>query len=362
MVKNISKVILILTVIFLSSCLGVEKVSLGEGNNAKIVKVKKGRPALTYKKGDLLNNLDWEGRQGVTVETQKNQIVLNASSLKGGVVFSNSINYDYRGGLAIRIKARAEGASPKLRLQLTDAFGLVANGKTLDEKIIIEDEVRNYYFDLGGAFIQSYPEVKEVNGAYINSIKMLVNPEGQTFSGKLIIEEIQVIMRDEVIRKKRLIPIGTPGGLITDFSEGIDDWKGSGSYELSNTGNLLKIVASDVGAKYESINREIPTMNFKNHKKIKALIKVEGDSDVAVRIDLIDFFGNVTNKRPIYKRIYPSSNYQEVIFDFSNRFDQSYPKQIEVDPTRIVKVKLMLNSGLMPYSGTVLVDKLEVIE
>lgn len=349
-------------VLFLSSCLGVEKVTLGDGNDAKTVKVKKGKPALTYKRGDLLNNNEWQGTEGLTVESQKNSLSINASSLKGASLFIKSINYDYRGGLAIRIKARAQGDSPKLRLQLTDAFGLVANGKTLDEKIIVEDEVRNYYFDLGGAFIQSYPEVREVNGAYINSLKMLINPEGQAFTGKIIIEEIKVIMRDEVIRKNKLIPIGTPGGLLTDFAEGIEDWKGNGVYEISNTGNLMNIKSSLAGPKYEAIERKIPTMNFKNHTRLKAMIKVEGDSDVAVRIDLIDYFGNITNERPIYKRLYPSSDYQEVVFDFKGRFGQSYPKKIEVDPTRIVKVKLMLNPGLMPYSGTVLVDKLEVIE
>lgn len=359
--RIVSISILISAIYLLSACLGVEKVTLGDGADAKIIKVKKGKPALTYKKGDLLSNNQWAGNEGLNVEYQKNQLVIDASSVKGGVIYSKTINYDFRGGLAVRIKARAEGGSPKLRFQLTDAFGLVANGKTLDEKIMEEDEVRNYYFDLNGAFIQSYPEVKEVNGAYINSIKLLIDPEGGIFSGKVIIEEIKVIMSSEVIRKKKLCPIGTPGGLITDFSEGITDWKGNSAYELSNEGNLLKLVANQVGPKYESIKRDIPTINFKNHTKLKARIKLEGDSDMAIRVDLIDFLGNVTNKRPIYLRIYPSSDYQEVILDFKNRFNQSYPKQIEVDPTRIVKIKLMLNPGLMPYSGTVLVDKLEAI-
>ena len=356
------KIVYIVLVAFLvQSCLGVEKVTLGDGSDAKTIKLKKGKPALTYKKGDLLNNLDWESSEGLTLEIQKDEIKLEGAEVKGASLSSKTINYDYRGGLAIRIKARAEGSSPKLRVQLTDVLGVIANGKTLDAKIEVEDEVRNYYFDLGGAFIQSYPVIKQVNGAYVNSIKILVNPEGQRFTGKVFIEEIEVIKRDEVIRKGKICPIGTPGGLITDFSEGIKDWKGNGAYELSNGGNMLQIDAVDAGPKYQAIKRGIATMNFKNHTRIKALIKVEGDSDVAVRIDLIDFFGNVTNKRPIYKRLYPSSDYQEVIFDYNNRFDQSYPKQIEVDPTRIVKIKLLLNAGLMPYTGKVLVDKLEVI-
>lgn len=346
----------------LTSCLGVEKVSLGDGDNARTVRVKKGKPALTFKKGDLLNNNKWEVSEGAQLESQKDRLIISSSSVKNAKLLSNTINYDFRGGLGIRIKARAEGNSPKLRLQLTDVFGNVANGKTLDAKIIIEDDVRNYYFDLGGAFIQSYPEVKEVKGAYINNISFLINPEGGSFSGKIIIEEIEVIMRDEVVRKKKLIPVGAPGGVITDFSEGISDWKSNGSYELTNEGNLLKLVSEEVGPRYESFSREIPTINFKEHTKLKALVKLEGDEEVALRFDLIDFFGNVTNKRPIYMMVKPSSEYQEIIFDFKNRFDQSYPKQVEIDPSRIVKIKGMLNPGLMPFSGSILIDKLEVIK
>ncbi len=99
-----------------------------------------------------------------------------------------------------RVKARAEGDSPLLRITVKDKKGYDSNGDPVVNKIEVSNEFKNYYYDFKGKWKQSWPDAQELNPETIKEILMMVNAGGTPapYTGKIYIDEIEVITEQQM--------------------------------------------------------------------------------------------------------------------------------------------------------------------
>ncbi len=145
----------------------------------------------------------WSGSDKIALE-RKNDI-LNITCVEAGPgyeTFGKDINPVNMAGEShiLRVKARAETASPDLRINLKDKSGLVNNEFPIVIKIDVSEEFKNYYYDYSGKWTQSWPDAQKLNPEIIQSVLMFVNPGGQpaAYTGKIYIDEIEVISEKQM--------------------------------------------------------------------------------------------------------------------------------------------------------------------
>lgn len=99
-----------------------------------------------------------------------------------------------------RVKARAEGAAPDLRITLKDKKGYDSNGDPVVQKIEVSDTFKNYYYDFKDKWRQSWPEAQVLNPEVIKEVLMMINAGGQPtpYTGKIYIDEIEVITEKQM--------------------------------------------------------------------------------------------------------------------------------------------------------------------
>ncbi len=99
-----------------------------------------------------------------------------------------------------RLKARAEGDAPLLRMTVKDKKGYDSNGDPVVNKIEVSEEFRNYYYDFKGKWKQVWPEAQELNPETIKEILMMINAGGAPtpYTGKIYIDEIEVITEQQM--------------------------------------------------------------------------------------------------------------------------------------------------------------------
>lgn len=386
---------LILGALFLASCAGFEKIALFQGRST----VSLGEPALMFNKGDI-TQLKWEGNSPDVVEVSEDGIVLNKDNTKKGnrnsYVYLDVDNVDFRGDLAIVINAKIEGGKPaKLRLELIDKDGHIANGKDLTNLIRVTDNFVEYTYKTEGSFTQLVPELADVNPSNIKQIRFVFAPTSKAHEGTLKIKDVKIKVGTETAPKKNLGPTGKDGGLIADFTKGVKGWvaKGSGM-SVSKGKKSLRVDAVNVGPNYQSISSKIDLIDLSNHKVIKVRVKVYGDVKPFLRLDVQDINGSVSNFAPVWLELNEVSNinkvstetspetsirkedgsielspieltagpqYVDYYFDFTKRFKQSYPKTLTLDEKRINKIILYLNPGYNRYSGQVYIESIESV-
>mgnify|MGYP006142892549 CR=1 FL=1 len=243
---------------------------------------------------------------------------------------------------------------------MTDGNGLITNGKDIDNTLYPSEGYRPYFFRLKGAFIQTFPELKNVNGADIRQLGFIINPLGKGINGTIEIKSIKIVTDDEVFGPRNTKEAGTPGLIVLDTDHPYipKDWSSDAKYTLTTVANQLVVQSESAGIRYEKISSTIP---LTSGKKLKIIAKYEGKVQPFVRFDLVDVNGFVTNRKPGMVRLQPG-DYQEYIIDYSDRARQSYPKQVDVDLGRIKKIEAYLNPAYRPFTGTVYIKSIEIVE
>lgn len=351
--------------ILLNSCVSFEKISLSDDNQSDstglVIDVKKltaSKPALTFNQGKLDYDLVSASSAG-TVVSKKGEYVM---SIEGGkdVAFTQDVPaLDFRGDLAIKLKAKAESdVAPYLQLLLEDENGFVTNGQKLGATISKGDAFNTYYFDLKGAYSQSYPEVQDVNGKRIVKVNFRINGK---FTGKVLLKDVKVILSSEIIKQKKNVPVGKEVTTIADFNNGIEGWIPSKRLIVTAKEGGLELQGEEIGPLYENVTTNFDVITLSSKKKVKIKVKVEGDAAIDLRFDLIDVNGIITNKRPLIKKV-NAGDWQEVIFDFENRLLQSYPQQVDLDISRIAGAVIYVNPGRIGFTGKVLIDTIDLVE
>lgn len=169
-----------------------------QGAGAEEEDERKGVPAKSYYNGDLIGGAIWWARKGIVIDKEEDFLVIaeaiGPDSTPFGATFPplDFVSEEVQ----IKVTARAEyeeGDAPTLVLQMQDGGGYFTNEKTTSITIKNTEEVEEYFFTLDDVFKQKTPVPHLVNGGFINSLQVLINPGGPAFTGKIFIEEIKVV-------------------------------------------------------------------------------------------------------------------------------------------------------------------------
>ncbi len=341
-----------------ASCVSVQQIDI-DGNPVGGVETEKKAlitSALAHNSGVV--PLDWksdDAKISITKPSENMEVAL--SDVKRTSFYRNFEGIDFRGGLAVRVIARVIDGDEKvkLRLLMTDNNGFVTNGKTVDNTIRKTSDFRPYFFRIKGAFKQTFPELQNVNGSNIRRMEFVVSPTGGRVTGKIEIQSIKILMDDEVYKTKGLVSEGAEGGVVQN-SDAPMDWSADNGYAVSKVGEDLVVEATGVGPRYEQFSKKIPVTKA---TKMKVIVKYEGNVQPFLRFDLHDVNGFITNRKPGMVRLLPGG-YKEYIIDYSDRLRQSYPKQVDVDGARIVKVTGFIDPAYIPFTGTIFIKSIEL--
>lgn len=354
--KNI--VVIALSISLLSySCVSFEKITLDgvvDANDTikNNVSVQESQAALTANQGKL--NSTFTSTDGIDI---KNGEIVTLNYPGGSkLIASQQFNpLDFRGDLAIRIKAKSTGEKlPKLQLTLEDANGYQTNTIKLVNEIASGEFYQTYYYDLKGAYSQSYPEMRDVDAKNIVKLNLRLNNK---YAGTVSIESIDVILSNEIIKQKNNVPVGKDGGMLADFTTIGSDWEISKGLTITAENGIATIKAENVGALYERIEIPVEVTNVLGNQTASVKVKVTSAQVAKLRLDLVDANGIITNKRPLIKEV-KAGDWVEVEFDYTKRLAQSYPQQVELDGSRIVKAILYINAGDDMFNGEVLLDEI----
>jgi hypothetical protein len=103
----------------------------------------------------------------------------------------------------IRIRARAESkVMPILSISLSDKSGNGANYKPQLEKITTGKKYKDYYFNFNGKYKQVWPKNAKVNSDEIVSLILFINAGKTPFTGKLLINEVEVMTEAEAKKRR----------------------------------------------------------------------------------------------------------------------------------------------------------------
>lgn len=124
------------------------------------------------------------------------------------------------------------------------------------------------------------------------------------------------------------------------------------SFTLENN-NGLNINVSAGG--YENVIVAFSSIDISANPTV--IVGVEASSDFTFRMDLVDAEGKITNTNATQTSITADGSVQLIEFDFTGKFNQSFPNGDIVDPTNISQAFLFFNPG-GSYNGDVTIERL----
>ncbi len=367
MKKSVIAVVSLVGLLF-SQCVSVQTIDLdgnavsGRTGNKEKTKNQKSVAALQYQEGDLMAE-DWKAVGNLTLIKSEGGYAIRAKEAGNREAlltreFDRPLSFN--GGLGIRVVGRSEGSvAPTLKLELVDENGYVTNEKDMELELAQGEISNEYFFNLNGAFVQLHPEIADVDGKRIRRINLYVNPKGDEFTGNIHLEEIKVIYGAQIVHEGKG-PEGKDGGVVEDFMKSSSWTSNKKNISLLPGSGHLRVEMNEVGPSHESFEGEVETVNVQNAKKFTVKAKVAGEKPLFLRMDLVDANGVATNYLPVIVRLNPSSEMQELVFDFEGRLEQSYP-MAALDVKRISGVRIYPNPAYQPYTGTLIIEEIKAI-
>ncbi|MFN3404381.1 MAG: glycoside hydrolase family 9 protein [Cytophagaceae bacterium] len=144
--------------------------------------------------------------------------------------------------------------------------------------------------------------------------------------------------------------------LENNFSN-LNGWTGGNGYVLTNPMNMEMLVdATNVGTSFQTFRYNFNTLDLTNAPFVQ--IMVESSKAFRLRIDLADADGRVTNATATTVSVAEGGGYKKYTFDFTGKFDQSWPSNATVDPSRINSILVYFNPGGPNFTGKVFMDDL----
>jgi len=137
----------------------------------------------------------WAANEKINLEKKGDAMLLDCNGAGSNYeTFGRSINeMDFTKAQIVRIKARAEGGEPMLRIDFKDKNGHTTNEFPAVNKILETPDYKDYYYNYSGKYSQTYPDKQTVDPTGMKDLIGFVNPGGPGFIGKIYIEEIEVI-------------------------------------------------------------------------------------------------------------------------------------------------------------------------
>ncbi|MFN6944471.1 MAG: glycoside hydrolase family 9 protein [Cytophagaceae bacterium] len=147
-------------------------------------------------------------------------------------------------------------------------------------------------------------------------------------------------------------------GYSDDFSSK-DNWtQGTGYFFLATTEPELRVYATNVGQDYQNFSYSFSKLDLTDHPFLQMDIKAV--SNLGVRIDFVDEDGNVTNATPVVVGVRSGSEFNTFYFDFTGKFNQTFPSNATVDIANIHRILVYFNPGGPGYTGTVTFTNLKI--
>jgi hypothetical protein len=399
-IKKYSPLFVLAIVLFVSACASLTNKSLEDGGSSEFQSKKTVKPidftieneqqyeaidgkVYPYEPEERVSVIDinggviesfngeiynwWTGEGGrYTLEKQGGALKVSARKVGPNYdAFGTPFDgYDFSDGVAIKVRARSEGEkSPILRIDFKDGNGYVSNGKPVVNRIARSAEFTDYYYRFDHKLKQMYPDEKPLDAKMIKEILFFVNPGSSSYTGTLYIDEVKAVTVAEAIANtKVVVEVGSNGGMIDDFSEGITTWWCSGNEKSdSPDGKVFRVTANKVGPAYDAFGRSFDPINFNVASTIRVRAKVESDEVPNVRLDIKDPNGYATNAKPNFVKFDKGNVWTDYYFPFKGRFTQTWPNYKKVDPTQIVEFLFMINAGKSPWSGKLYIQEVEAI-
>lgn len=310
----------------------------------------------------------WAGNEKVNLEKLGDQMVV-ACNAAGPTyeLFGRAFNeMDFNKAQIVRIKARSEGGSPLLRVDFKDKNGYVTNGSPVINKIQESTEFKDYFYNYRGKYTQSWPDKQTVDASGIKEVLMFINPGGEAFTGKIFIEEIEVITDEQYAKLTGGVNQGLKSNaagllVVDDFSGDVSSWwSGSDKITFVQENAALKVNFAGAGPKYDVFGTGFKTTDFTKTPVLKFRIKNSG-APFDLRVDVKDLDGNTTNATPVVIKVATSSDYVTYYADFTGKFNQSWPNAKTVNPAQISELIVMPNPGGAAYTGTILIDEINIV-
>ena len=139
-------------------------------------------------------------------------------------------------------------------------------------------------------------------------------------------------------------------GVSDDFNDNVlaSCWNPSSQYSLAETGSELVVTTNKTS--YDNFEFVLPAINLSSNPTLS--IKVKSSVAFTLRIDLGDAAGNYTNATPTSVSVTAGATYNTYNFNFSGKFNQTFPSAATVDATQITKIDFFFNPG-SNFTGTV---------
>ena len=266
----------------------------------------------------------------------------------------------------LRVRARVEGeAAPELRIDLKDPDGYTTNSRPATNRILpsAPGQFRDYIFRFKDRWLQTYPDMKDVDGERIVEFVCFLNAGKAPFTGTIYIDEIEFINtgipEGEKEEAKEEVKANTKP-LKDDLDGNIYSWWNSDKFSLDQKEGALEVTANKVGSTEESFGRAFQSVDFTATPVLKVRLKAEKDCEV--RIDLKDIDEHVTNSTPVTVKVKGGGKYQDYYFDYKGKFKQATPSQTDVKAKEILEAIFYINPQGPEYSGKVFVDSIESVK
>lgn len=149
-------------------------------------------------------------------------------------------------------------------------------------------------------------------------------------------------------------------GTADDFDDNSlgSGWATSSYYILTETNQELNVQVTEPAGGYNVFSFNFSALQLSNSPYVK--LKIKTNTSIKLRLDFEDANGKATNNSPNTKTIAASAGYQELTYNFSGRFTQSWPSASSVDADQIVKIIFFVNPGGSAFNGTIYLEDLEV--
>jgi hypothetical protein len=153
------------------------------------------------------------------------------------------------------------------------------------------------------------------------------------------------------------------GGKLFTFDGPINKWWVANSkLSIERVGDTLKVQMKDCGLKYECWGTELDELlDFTESDVLKVTARATGsNSTPALGISLKDTDGNDTSLDRPTNRIELSDEYVEYYYNYNRKWTHWEGKRA-VDASGIIEILFFVNPGQMNWTGTIFIDKVEVI-
>jgi endoglucanase len=135
-------------------------------------------------------------------------------------------------------------------------------------------------------------------------------------------------------------------------------WNGNGSYALTELGSELKVNATVSGGTYVVLELDFTSVNITANPILS--LKIKSSSAFTVRADLQDAAGMNTNASPLSAAVPGTGVYNTYSFNFTGKFNQTFPSAGTVNSSQIAKIQLFVNPGGTAYNNTFYIDDVQL--